>query len=423
MKQLLPILFFLSAAVTGYANDTVSVRVVDHFVSNDTVYFTLQGRMADTVAGEIHVAHLDVVFAWDEGLFNGTPEPVMVSGYDSPLNHNDQPINVYDKAFVQGRFAASNKFAIGLGMPVTPVLYYEDSVMVFKGSWTNLGRYALVGFNDPQATDAGFDWINSGSGLTTEAYKINSSNVTTKVPVKLAPFGDFPINALPFDLKIFLEGAYNSTTGEMSTALNSGGYLPLSQPYSGAPWNYSGTENVASIPNANVVDWVLVEVRQAVIAAAATSGTSVAKRAGFLLKDGSITDLDGSSDLSFEDLELDGGLNTYVVIRHRNHLAVITADPVSFANGVYAYDFTTGLVKILGTGNGGKLFSNSKAGMYAGDASGDGNIQNIDRLSYWYLVNGTSGYLPEDFNLNGQVQNNDAEILWYQNNGRSKQVP
>ena len=31
----------------------------------------------------------------------------------------------------------------------------------------------------------------------------------------------------------------------------------------------------------------------------------------------------------------------YVVVKHRNHLAVMSADPVSFNNRFVSYDFTT----------------------------------------------------------------------------------
>ncbi|MBN1338239.1 MAG: right-handed parallel beta-helix repeat-containing protein, partial [Bacteroidales bacterium] len=63
------------------------------------------------------------------------------------------------------------------------------------------------------------------------------------------------------DLKAFLEGPFNGS--EMNTTLNSGGHLPLSQPYNQAPWYYSGTEAVTAIPNTDVVDWVLIELRDA----------------------------------------------------------------------------------------------------------------------------------------------------------------
>ncbi len=61
------------------------------------------------------------------------------------------------------------------------------------------------------------------------------------------------------DLKVFLEGAFS--VSEMSTILNSTGSLPLNQPYNLAPWHYTGTESVPSIPDVDITDWILVEFR------------------------------------------------------------------------------------------------------------------------------------------------------------------
>ncbi len=59
---------------------------------------------------------------------------------------------------------------------------------------------------------------------------------------------------ITLNLKAFLEGPFNGSV--MNTALNPQNLIPLSQPYNGSPWNYTGTEQVSSIPNGNVVDWV-----------------------------------------------------------------------------------------------------------------------------------------------------------------------
>lgn len=71
--------------------------------------------------------------------------------------------------------------------------------------------------------------------------------------------------------KMFLQEPYNDTT--MNTSLNSSSYLPVNQPYSGAPWNYSGSESVATeffSSHRNIVDWVLLELK---------SGTSAGSQA------------------------------------------------------------------------------------------------------------------------------------------------
>jgi len=143
----------------------------------------------------------------------------------------------------------------------------------------------------------------------------------------------------------------------MSTTLNSNGSLPTRQPYNKSPWNYSGSEKVSvvdSIPtggnvkadffdnNPNIVDWALVELRTGTAA-----GTAVTKRAGFIKSDGNIVGLDGVSPLRFGVSDGD----YYVVIYHRNHLAVMSANPVTLSNSAVAtYDFTTGSEKFYGTG-------------------------------------------------------------------------
>jgi len=161
--------------------------------------------------------------------------------------------------------------------------------------------------------------------------------------------------ACDLNLKIFLQGNYSG--GSMTTTLNSNGVLPVRQPYNVSPWNYNGPEKVSvvdSIPtggngkadffdnNPNIVDWVLVELRTGPAA-----NTAVAKRAGFIKSDGTIVGLDGVSPLRFG---VSGG-DYYVVIYHRNHLAVMSATTVTLSNAsVASYDFTTGSDKFYGTG-------------------------------------------------------------------------
>ena len=97
-------------------------------------------------------------------------------------------------------------------------------------------------------------------------------------------------SGITLDLTVFLEGPFDVT--DMKTDLNL--ILPLGQPYYTAPWNYTGTESVASIPNSNVVDWVLVELRETTgDASTASSDSIIAQKAAFILNDGSVVGLDG----------------------------------------------------------------------------------------------------------------------------------
>jgi hypothetical protein len=183
--------------------------------------------------------------------------------------------------------------------------------------------------------------------------------------------------------------------------------MPLNQPYSNvAPWNYTGTESVTTIP-AGVVDWVLVEVRQATSPDLATSATILTKRAGFLKSDGAIVDLDGASPLNIGRPTITG--NLYVVVRHRNHLAIMSSTSPTLTGTTYSYDFTTGLTQVYGGGTGYKQIGVAplKFGMIAGDVDHDGQVITNDYNSWASKFGITGLYLTSDIDMNGQVFTND----------------
>lgn len=232
--------------------------------------------------------------------------------------------------------------------PLGQMTAVEQSIIAGGGSQTSFysrwGDYSALSV-DPN-DDATF-WY------TTE-YMATTSSADWQTRIASFTLG------VDLNLKIFLEGNYSG--GTMTTTLNITGDLPTRQPYNKSPWNYSGSEKVSvvdSIPaggnskvdffdnNPNIVDWVLVELRTGTAA-----NTAVAKRAGFIKSDGNIVGLDGISPLRFGVADGD----YYVVIYHRNHLAVMSANPVTLSNAsVASYDFTTGSDKFYGTGGGVQL--------------------------------------------------------------------
>jgi hypothetical protein len=220
------------------------------------------------------------------------------------------------------------------------------------------------------------------------------------------------------DLQAYLEGPFGGTT--MTTALNSGGFLPLSQPYQGAPWNYNGTESVASIPNAGVVDWVLVELRDAANAAAAGGSTTLARQACFLLNNGKIVGLNGSSYLQFSVNVFD---QLYAVVWHRNHLGIISANPMTLVTDHLVYNYSSGVNQVFGGPNGHKQLASGIWGMISGDGNADRQISNADKNDVWAPQSGFSGYRAGDFDLNGQVDNIDKVEKWKPNSGLGCQVP
>lgn len=214
-------------------------------------------------------------------------------------------------------------------------------------------------------------------------------------------------------IQVHLEGPYEN--GGMSSTIND--MLPLNQPYSASPWNYTGTESVSSIPGNEIVDWVLVELRDATDAASATGATTIARKAAFVIEDGAIVGLSGNSFLNFN---VPIAHNLYVVVWHRNHLPVMSANPLQESGGVYSYFFPTAASQAYGDRQ--NYLGNGDYGMISGDANADGIINAADK-TLWQTAAGTTGYLPEDFDLDGQVGNKDKNDKWAPNNGEYSQIP
>ena len=233
---------------------------------------------------------------------------------------------------------------------------------------------------------------------------------------------DYSINVLggsshvTLDLKAYLEGPYNGINMNSDIVQ----LLPLSQPFNTSPWNYSGTESVVSIPNSNVVEWVLIDVRDAATAATASSVTSVAKQAAFILNDGTIVDLDGSSNLQF-DVSI--SQNLFVVVWQRNHLGIISNDPITPSAGLYTYDFTTGINQVFGGIDGHKEISIGIWGMIGGDGNHDGTVNINDKSPLWENQAGVQGYNYSDHNLDGEIDNQDKDDILVPNLDKSSQVP
>jgi hypothetical protein len=211
---------------------------------------------------------------------------------------------------------------------------------------------------------------------------------------------------LTVNAKVILQGAYAypASPGDplMNTYLRDADVIPYSQPYATTPWEYYGTESAVTLP-ANMVDWVLVELRTDV-----NNLDSVASRAGILLSDGSIVDLDGGL-LKFPGLDMD---NYYVVIQHRNHLSIMSSVAVPLQSNSVLYDFTSSdsqsyydsgivLAQLADLGDG-------SWGLYNGDVTSDGEISLADVYTIFPQIDVLyGGYYLEDVNLDTEVSLSD----------------
>lgn len=272
------------------------------------------------------------------------------------------------------------------------------------------------------AASGGDQWINLG-GIATGGPKgtiISEQSLSEAAIIVLARYNDIAPQDQYLDLKLYLEGPYDSISGIMTNTLNLAGKLPLEQPFNKTPWFYNGDESVSAIPNASCVDWILIEFRDAVSAELAGPGTMFDRQAGFIKRDGSVVDIDGSSSLVFTGTGLE---NVFVVVWHRNHLGVISSVPVTMVGNVYQYDLSSGYLQALGSEEALKQLSTESFGLYAGDLNNDGQVDLLDKSEMWNQLAGESGYFNADINMDDQVDNFDKNIFWVPNLGAGSHVP
>ncbi len=204
-------------------------------------------------------------------------------------------------------------------------------------------------------------------------------------------------NTRNLQFKLFLEGPYDTGTGEMSTMLNSSNLIPLSQPYNVAPYNYTGSETVSAIPNADIVDWILVQARDK-----DNWESIIESRACFLLKDGTLMDIDGTAGVNFSTL--DSSKRYRFAFYHKSHLGVLTSSDVDISSGSI-YDLTGSQNMTEGVQQT-KLVSSIYA-LYGGDYDNNGIINNQD-FNLWKSNSATvNDYMFWDVDANGVSNNQD----------------
>jgi hypothetical protein len=236
-------------------------------------------------------------------------------------------------------------------------------------------------------------------------------------------------NCITLNLKVLLEGSYDSTTQLMRTILNRRGLLPgqlpigifgtptaAGQPYTIAPWYYYGKESLSQY-DSTIVDWVLVTVRSDSMSA----DSVVAQKAGLLHRDGVIEFLDKCWTLPF-------GKRYFVVVEHRNHLGVMSPSGQFLTNGsVFNHDFTMLDSYIWNNPiSTGQKWVNGKWVLLTGDNrkntfSSNFDINFLDRL-YWKTQSGIfDAYQDSDLNMDADVNFIDG-WFWKRNNGQYSRV-
>jgi len=308
----------------------------------------------------------------------------------------------------QGDFLINNGSGYDVFFETFPEdLYSANSVTVDQSI---LGLASVTGSGD--VFEITFEPFAGGT-TQVEVVSLSLRDINNQEIPAITDSAEIIVNTSVVNTKIFLQGPFN--LGTMLTTLNSSGNLPLSQPYSVAPWNYPGIESVAAgffTSHPEIVDWVLVEVRTGILA-----GTTVAKRAAFLKSDGTVVDLNSLDPVAFI---VPDNVEYYIVLKHRNHLSLMSSISVLLNDSTPLYNFTNSQSKAYGVNAmvdlGGGFF-----GAYTADTDGSGTVNAADRSNAWNDRN-LSGYLGTDVDLSGTVNAADRSTVW-NNRNMSTQVP
>ncbi len=209
-------------------------------------------------------------------------------------------------------------------------------------------------------------------------------------------------------LKVKLEGPYLASSTLMHDGLRADGLLPLLDPYDLGVITDSSVFNTTGADG--IVDWIHIELRDS-----ATLGT-VDSFALLLQRDGDIVDIDGISIPTF----CGDKAAYFVVVKHRNHLPVMSAQPIVVHQNTGLYhDFTSQIsYSPNNTGNPTKLLGNTYL-LWAGNAASSVGVQIVtasDRSEVWNRRN-QLGYLQADVNLDGVCNAVDRSMVW---NNRNK---
>jgi len=362
------------------------------------------------------------VIRWMPAFINGSYNSSSVSGFLGPVTV-DQSGN-FLMAFSYLSYTYWNPFQTVV--PLQPVWKVKRNIPSSGNQDASFG----IGFNPQDSTgvDASFDpasipkprsMVVQPDGRVVVA---GTSNVAGINRIVLARYHNIPDPRSTLSLRMFLGGAYDASTGLMRDDLRQQDLLPALQPYGPpfyppangvGPW--AVPQHVLDVEGEDaVVDWVWLELINA-----SDSSNVMATRVGLVHRNGTVTSADGHSPIDFS-----AGTGSYFVrVRHRNHLGVTIAEPLTQGASVTTVDLTDPATATFGTDAQQEV--NGVRMLWPGDATSDAAIKYVgpfnDRDRILVAIGGSNvnavlpGYRTEDVNLDGVVKYvgtaNDRDVI------------
>ncbi|MGV6809080.1 MAG: hypothetical protein ACWA5U_04315 [bacterium] len=218
-------------------------------------------------------------------------------------------------------------------------------------------------------------------------------------------------------VRALLQGAWDSNTQLMRDSLRQKLLLPHTEPYTALGYQMSGCLDLEpallAVEGADaVVDWIALEFRHS-----ADPNSVVLSLPNLLQRDGDLMDpVSGETDIEIDSLPAG---DYHLVLRHRNHLSIMTREPVTILNDeqLNYIDFSHPNTRTWGS-HARRLY-NEKAFLWSGDTNHDQQIiaigtnndlnpiremvwtdtHNIENNPNYVLYN----YAPTDLNLDGKI--------------------
>lgn len=207
-------------------------------------------------------------------------------------------------------------------------------------------------------------------------------------------------------LTAYLEGTYDSLTGMMHTQLRDAELLPLLSTYNNEPWEatHSGFFSEVSDMPAHVSDYVLIEILD-------EAGEIVVQTDALVLHDGTITSIQNPDLGAIESCFLEEGTFYNIIVRHRNHLAVLSSSMAMVSDGELHYDFSCAMTQAAGLNQLTQLAPDI-FGLKAGDIDGNGVMTLSDFNIYTSESDLVNVYARSDLNADGQVNEADFDLYF-----------
>ncbi|MBD3383971.1 hypothetical protein GF407_03500 [candidate division KSB1 bacterium] len=244
----------------------------------------------------------------------------------------------------------------------------------------------------------GVDWYSCGSAHSQPLNANQKAYAAWWLWARLGGWNGPPADGVQLQVNAFLQGPYDANGDSMRTDLMNQDLLPCDSPFGEDP------DALSAFPadSADIVDWVLVQLRQS------DGQTVVDNKSAFLRRDGSICDSNGADTLVFSGI-VDG--DYHIVVKSRNHLDIMSRQTAALScSTLFVYDFYSAAEQSYGP----KSQIELKAGIYgaiAGDCNGDGHLTSRDYVVWYIGQQSGPGYAHADVSLDGDVAEEDAQ-LW-----------